>query len=165
LGKEIVMKKIFIAALPAVLLGGMLAKGVTAQTSTTSQPSTEFIGWDANAHEVAVTAIIQQAVPNHSSGIPVGLHLMLGTPQGVVDASVGPYLSAEIQQALIAGKTVQVTGQVKTIHNQNFLIVRQLVLDGRSVRVRNDHGSLVHIRSKERTHSQTLSGDQNGGTK
>ena len=159
------MKRIFITALPAILLCGMWTNEVVAQTSTTSQPSTEFIGWDANAHEVVVTAIIQQVIPNHSSGIPVGLHLMLGTPQGVVDASVGPYLSPEVQLALIAGKTVQVIGQVKAIHDQNFLLARQLILDGHSVMVRNDHGSLVRTRSKERTRSQTLSGDQNGGTK
>jgi DNA/RNA endonuclease YhcR with UshA esterase domain len=88
---------------------------------------------------------------------------MLGTPQGVSDASVGPYLELDIQQTLIAGKQVQVFGQVKTIHEQNYLLVRQLVVDGKVIAVRNDHGSLIRTRSQERTHTQSYSNDQNGG--
>jgi hypothetical protein len=156
------MKKIFISMLPAVLFCGTWTKDATAQTSATSQPSTSFIGWDANAHEVAITAIIQQVVPSHSAGIPAGLHLMLGTPQGVVVASVGSYLPQEVQQALVAGKSVQVIGKVQTVHDQNYLFVRQLVLDGHPITIRNDRGSLVRSRSQERTYTQTL---QNGGTK
>jgi hypothetical protein len=156
------MKKIFISMLPAILLCGTWNKDVTAQTSTTSQPSTSFIGWDANAHEVAITAIIQQVVPNHSAGIPAGLHLMLGTPQGVVVASVGSYLPQEVRQALVAGKSVQVIGKVQIVHDQNYLFVRQLVMDGHSITIRNNRGSLVRSRSQERTYTQTL---QDGGTK
>jgi DNA/RNA endonuclease YhcR with UshA esterase domain len=160
------MKKLFISLLPAVLLCGGLTMDATAQSSVTSQPATSFIGWDTSkpkSSDVAVTAIIQQVVPNHASGIPAGLHVMLGTPQGVLDASVGPYLEPDIQQTLIAGKQVQVFGQVKTIHEQSYLLVRQLVVDGKVIAVRNDHGSLIRTRSQERTHTQSYSNDQNGG--
>jgi DNA/RNA endonuclease YhcR with UshA esterase domain len=88
---------------------------------------------------------------------------MLGTPQGVLDASVGPYLGLDIQQTLLAGKQVQVFGQVKTIHEQNYLLVRQLVVDGKIIAVRNDHGSLVRTRSQERTNTQFSLNNQNGG--
>ncbi len=157
------MKKIFVTALLVILLCGTWTKNAAAQTNTTPQPAARFIGWgtnEPNSHEVAVTAIIQQVVPNHVSGIPTGLHLMLGTPQGVLDASIGPYLSKEIQEALIAGKSVQVIGKVQTIREQKYLFVRQLLLNGQQITIRNEHGSLVRARSVERTHSQTL---QNGG--
>jgi hypothetical protein len=156
------MKKIFISMLPAILLCGIWNKDVTAQTSTTSQPSTSFIGWDANTHEVAITAVIQQVVPSHSAGIPAGLHIMLGTPQGVVVASVGSYLPQEVRQALVVGKSVQVIGKVQVVHDQSYLFVRQLVMDGQPITVRNNRGSLVRSRSQERTYTQTL---QDGGTK
>ena len=156
------MKKIFVSILPVILLCGTWSKDVTAQTSTTSQPSTSFIGWDANAHEVAITAIIQQVVPSHSAGIPAGLHLMLGTPQGVVVASVGSYLPQEVRQTLVAGKSVQAIGKVQVVHDQSYLFVRELVMDGHSITIRSNHGSLVRSRSQERTYTQTL---QDGGTK
>ena len=160
------MKKLFILMLPTVLLCGALTREAAAQDDTASQSSTGFIGWNVSqprSSDVAVTAIIQEVVPNHASGIPAGFHIMLGTPQGVLDASVGPYLQLNIQQALVAGKQVQVFGQVKTIHDQKYLLVRQLVLDGKPIIVRNDHGSLIRTRSQERTSTQSSLNGQNGG--
>ena len=160
------MKKISISLLPAILLCGALTTDAMAQTTIASQPSSGFIGWDASktkSSDVAVTAIIQEVVPNHASGIPAGLHVMLGTPQGVLDASVGPYLAPDVQQMLVAGKQIQVFGQVKTINDQKYLLVRQLVLDGKPIVVRNDHGSLVRTRSQERTPTQSFLNNQNGG--
>jgi hypothetical protein len=162
----VIIKKLFISLFPAMLLCGGLTMDATAQSSLTSQPATGFIGWDTSkpkSSDVAVTAVIQEVVPNHASRISAGLHVMLGTPLGVLDASVGPYLTSGIQQALVAGKQVQVFGQVKTIHEQNYFLVRQLVLDGRLVIVRNDHGSLIRMRSQERVGKQSSSKDQNGG--
>jgi hypothetical protein len=160
------MKTPFISMLPVILLCGVLTTDAAAQNSVAAQPSSSFVGWDTSkpkSSDVAVTAIIQEVVPNHVSGIPAGFHIMLGTPQGVLDASVGPYLLPDIQQALVAGKQVQVFGQVKTIHDQKYLLVRQLLLDGKPIIVRNDHGSLIRTRSQERTHTQSSLNSQNGG--
>jgi hypothetical protein len=164
--RKAIMKRVFVSMLPIILLCGTWGKGATAQSSGTLQPSTQFVGWDVtkkNSPDITVTAVIQQVIPNHASGIPAGLHLMLGTPQGVVDASVGQFLPQQVQQALTAGQQVQVIGRIQTIHNQNYLLARALVLDGNTITVRNDHGSLVHTRSSERTHAQSLENDQNGG--
>ena len=161
-----IVKKLFISLLPAIVFCGGLIMEATAQSNVTSQPSTGFIGWDTSkpkSSDVAVTSIIQEVVPNHASGIPAGLHVMLGTPQGVLDASVGPYLTPDIQQALVAGKQVQVVGQVKTVHEQKYLLVRQLVLDGKPIVVRNDRGSLIRTRSHERSITQSSLSNQNGG--
>jgi hypothetical protein len=161
-----VMKNLFILLLPAVLLCGALTSEAAAQDNTASQSSTGFIGWNASqpkSSDVAVTAIIQEVVPNRASGIPAGLHLMLGTPQGILDASVGPYLAPNIQQALSAGQQIQVIGQVKTVHDQKYLLVRHLVLNGKDVVIRNENGSLVRERSHERTRTQSSSNNQNGG--
>jgi hypothetical protein len=160
------MKRLFILLLPTILLCGALTSKAAAQNNMVSQPSTSFVGWDVSqpkSSDVAVTAIIQEIVPNRASGIPAGLHVMLGTPQGVLDASVGPYLDPNIQQALSAGQQIQVIGQVKTIHDQKYLLVRHLVLNGKDVVIRNDNGSLIRERSRERTRTQSSSNNQNGG--
>jgi hypothetical protein len=159
------MKKLFILMLPTILLCGALTSEA-AQNNMVSQPSTSFVGWDVSqpkSSDIAVTAIIQEIVPNRSSGIPAGLHLMLSTPQGVLDASVGPYLTPSIQQELSAGQQIQVIGQVKTVHDQKYLLVRHLVLNGEDIVIRNDNGSLVRERSHERTRTQSSSINQNGG--
>jgi hypothetical protein len=160
------MKKLFILLLPTILLCGALTRKAAAQDDTASLSSNGFIGWNVNqpkSSDVAVTAIIREVVPNHASGIPAGLHLMLGTPQGVLDASVGPYLAPSIQQALSAGQQIQVIGQVKTIHDQKYLLVRHLVLNGNEIVIRSDNGSFVRGRAHERRNTQPSLNDQNGG--
>jgi hypothetical protein len=156
------MKKLFISMLPVILLFGMWTKEATAQTSSTSQPSAEFSGWDAsksNAPDVTVTSIIQQAVSSKASGIPAGLHLMLGTPSGVLDVSMGPYLPQEAQQALVAGQQVRVTGKIVTANGQNYLFAKQLFINDQQITIRTDQGSLVRTRKHARTSSQS---SQNG---
>ena len=160
------MKKLFILMFPTILLCGALTKEAAAQDNTAAQSPTGFIGWNVSqpkSSDVAVTAIIQEVVPNRASGIPAGLHLMLGTPQGVLDASVGPYLAPSIQQELSVGRQIQVIGQVKTIHDQTYLLVRHLVLNSKDVVLRNDNGSLIRERSHERTRTQSSLNNQNGG--
>jgi hypothetical protein len=160
------MKKVFVSMLPVVLLCGTWSKGAAAQTSSTSQPATQFAGWDVSkkdAPDVTVVGVVQQVVSNQTAGAPSGLHLMLGTLLGVVDASVGQFLPPQVQKALVAGKQVQVIGRVQSIHDQNYLLARVLVVDGEKTEIRNDHGSLVHTKANERTYSQTGQNDQNGG--
>ncbi len=97
------MKTLFISLFPVILLCAALTMDATAQNSTLSPPSADFIGWDASkskSSDVAINAIIQDVVPNHASAIPAGLHLMLSTPQGVLNASVGPYLTPDIQASV-----------------------------------------------------------------
>jgi hypothetical protein len=162
------MKRLFIPLLPVILFCGVLTTDAAAQNGIASQSSSVFVGWDASkpkSADVAVTAIIQEVVSNHASGTPAGLNVMLGTPQGAIDANVGPYLTPDIRQALVAGKQIQVIGQVTTINDQRYLLVRQLVLNGKTIVVRNDHGSLVRTRSNGRSVTQSSLSSQNGGTK
>ena len=108
--RKAIMKKVLGSMLLIILLCATWGKDAMAQSSGTLQPSTKFVGWDVtkkNSPDITVTAVIQQVVPNHASGIPAGLHLMLGTPQGLVDASVGQFLPQQIQQALTAGQQIQ----------------------------------------------------------
>jgi hypothetical protein len=161
-GKAI-MKHILSFIFPGILLFGMWAGDATAQVNNSSQSSASgFMGWDANksnAPDVTVTSIIQQVVPNHSSGMPPGLNLMLATPEGVLDVAAGPYLPQETQQALAAGQQVQVIGRVVAINGRNYLFAKQLVINGQQITIRNDHGSLVRTRKHAHTSSQT---SQNG---
>jgi hypothetical protein len=158
------MKKLLGLVIPAILLCGMWAEGAAAQVSDTSQTSaTKFVGWDAfksNTPDVTVTAIIQQAVTDNA-GRRTGSQLVLATPQGPLNVSVGPFLPKDIQQALSAGKQVRVTGKVESANGQTNLLAKQLLIDGQQITIRDDRGSLVRTRQHARTYSQSL---QNGVT-
>jgi hypothetical protein len=164
--RKLAMKKILIPLLPVILLSSALTMDAAAQSGNMSRSSGGFVGLDginAQLPDVAITAVIKDVVVNHSLGIPGGLHVMLRAPQGVLDASVGPYLSAEIQRALIAGTQIKVVGQIKIIGGQRVLFVRSLVLNGNQIAIRNDNGALVRQRSQERIRTQSSLSDQNGG--
>jgi hypothetical protein len=161
-GRKAIMKRLLGFVIPAILLCGMRDEGAAAQVSDTSQTSaTKFAGWDAsnsNTPDVTVTAIIEQAVADHAGG-PGGSQLLLATPQGPLNVSVGPYLTKRAHQALSVGKQVRVTGKVENANGQTYLLAKQLFIDGQQIMIRNDHGSLVRTRQHARTYSQSL---QNG---
>jgi hypothetical protein len=151
------MKKLLSFVIPSILLCGVWAGDATAQVSDTSQPSpTKFVGWDTNASDVTVTAIIQQTPANDVAGGPAGSQFVLATPQGPLNVSVGPYLPQNIRQAFPPGKSVRVTGKLQSANGQTYLLAKQLLIDGQQITIRNDRGSLVRTRQHARksSHSQ-----------
>jgi hypothetical protein len=160
------MKKLLIPLLPVILLSGMLTVDATAQRRTPSQTSGGFVGLGASnskSPDVAITAVVTNVLAGQNPGTQGGLHLMLSTPQGVLDASVGPYLTPETQHQLVSGRQIKFVGQIKTVGDQKILFVRTLVLNGNQITIRNDSGALVRHRSHDRTHTQSSLNDQNGG--
>jgi len=154
------MKKTFVLCLPVVLLCGIVTQSGVAQASSTS--AGRFAGWStdkSSAPDIAMTGVIQQVISSHANGAPAGLHLILGSAAGPVDISVGPYLSQELQQELVAGQQIQAIGKTQNINEHNYLLVKQLVLGDRKITIRHDNGSLVRPRSQARIHTQSL---QNG---
>ena len=157
------MKQVLLSVFPVMLmLYGTWVQNAAAQTGIATQPSSQFVGLDSiksGISDTAITATIQQVIPNHTPGTPPGTNLKLGTMTGPLYVSAGPYLAPEIQKALVAGQRVQVTGKIQNIHGQNYLIARQLLLGGRQIAIRNDQGAVIRPRTQARTHSQSL---QNG---
>ena len=162
---------------PARIFAGLLTGLLFAIFTLTLQPSAQtapatgaqHLGYD-KTHEITVNGTIQEVVSKSVSGSPYGLHLLLATPQGTVDAHIGPYMTKDTQAALVAGQHVQIVGAVETIHSINILLARQLIFAGRMVKVRSENGFLVravgpHVaRSKPVGDSGPKSGlELNGG--
>jgi hypothetical protein len=155
------MKMRFITALAAAIWCVTQIAGAEAQTTNHPQSAGRFVGERGNipgASDVALTATIEQVVSSHSAGTPAGITLVVGSPRGPIHVSVGPYLRPDLQQSLVAGRQIQVVGRFDNSGN-NYLMARQLILDGRTVTLRNNNGKLVRPRTQARTHSQSL---QNG---
>jgi hypothetical protein len=121
-----------------------------AQDSASAVPSTTsraMSGGQATVDEITVTGTIQQ-VSEPAPGRPQGLNLVLASPRGPVDVSVGPYLASDVKENLSAGQPVQIAGFVRTFNGQSYLLARELTIAGRQVTVRNEHGFLVRSQSR-----------------
>ena len=123
-----------------------LAQNSASAADSTSSRATS--GGQATVNEITVTGTIQQVVSEPAPGRPQGLNLVLTTPQGAVDVSVGPYLTSDVKDSLSTGQPVQIAGFVRTVNGQNYLLARELTIAGRQVTVRNEHGFLVRSQSR-----------------
>jgi hypothetical protein len=133
----------------------------SAEASTTSRATS---GGQATVNEITVTGTIQQVVSEPAPGRPQGLNLVLTTPRGAVDVSVGPYLASDVKESLSTGQSVQIAGFVRTFNGQNYLLARELTIAGGQVTVRNEHGFLVRSQSRPASPSQRSQvGLVNGG--
>jgi hypothetical protein len=115
------------------------------------------------SNEITFVGTIQKPAAKAVHGSPRELHLMVAGPQGVFDANVGPYLTADVKQSLSAGQQVQVAGVVQTFHGKDYLLVRELTVAGRILTIRNEHGFLVRPQASSATRAQHRANSRNGG--
>jgi hypothetical protein len=155
---------LFLPVFAILLLCGIATSTASAQDSNTSQSSVAASAVKrAPTSEITVAGTIQQVSSEHILGRPAGLHLLVNSPQGVLDASVGPNLSQDVRQALSTGQQVQVVGVVRTINGHSYLLARQLDVDGRQITIRNENGFLTQTHSHAGNRPQTSQSELNGG--
>jgi hypothetical protein len=155
----------FAVVLSLTLFCGAVAATVVAEeqnsaSEVTDQPAVQMKGYDT-AREITFSGAIQEVVTKHIPGSPAGLHLLVGNSGGIIDTHVGPYLPKDVQEQLRTGEPVQVTGMIETFQGKDYLLARVLVVGGRQITVRNEHGFLVRLQSP--AHSQQSRNELNGG--
>jgi len=161
-----ITKKLFIPVCLMLLLCGIVTSAASAQDNNSPQSSAAVAAWNVKhvaTSEITVAGTIQQVPSERVPGSPAGLHLLVNSPQGVLDASVGPYLTKDVQRALSAGQQIQVVGLIQTINGHNYLLARQLVLAGRQIPIRNEHGFFIHPQSRPGNRSVPGQSELNGG--
>jgi hypothetical protein len=86
----------------------------------------------------------------------VGSHLLLATPAGPVDASLGRFgLKGNGALSVAAGEQIAATGVMKMIHDKPILLVRTVkVPSGEVYTVRTEHGFPISPQSRERTQNK-----------
>lgn len=144
---------LFCLSVSAVTVPGV----ALAQSASVVTPSPSFQGTRTKqgetlspGDELAASGNIQEVISTNTPGSPRGLRLVLAGPQGIIDASVGPYLTTEVQESLTAGQLVAVSGVVATFNGHDYLLVRQLTIGDRQIAVRNEKGFLVHPATRAR---------------
>lgn len=143
------------------LLCSMENQELNAQTGATAGPSAKiFVGWHAATPLTTITGIIQKPGSTTSGRCSAGSCASLATPQGNVLVLLGSYQKKALQDVVVPGSSMQASGQIQDVDGQKLLIAKQIVVGGKTIAIRNDHGSLIHERTGTRVHTQTL---QNGG--
>lgn len=154
-----------IAAAAGLLLAIMSAP-LNAQPADESRGQRLMFGYD-KAHEITVTATVEQVVTHHLAGTPAGLHLLVATPDGSTDVHVGPYMTKETVDALHAGSLVQITGAMAKLNGRSYLLARQMVFGGRTIKVRTENGFLFGGGNPHKGHSSKSASqlETNGGAR
>ena len=93
------------------------------------------------ANETIVNGTISQVLTHPATGLPLGLHLMVSTPKGAVDAHLGPYLAPVAEQkGLVSGATVRMLGVMMHLPAGDVFVVRTISLGGQTIVVRSTSG-------------------------
>jgi hypothetical protein len=93
------------------------------------------------SQEVKLNGTVTTVVTKPTAGMLSGSHLMLQTASGSVDAQLGRLrLTGKDAVSVSRGEHVQVTGVIKTLHNQPVLLTRLIEVNGRVYELRNEHG-------------------------
>lgn len=126
---------------------------VQAQTPTRVAP----VRYDV-ADEVTVSGTVSTVLSRATAGMMPGSHLLLTTPNGTVDASLGRFgLHGTGAVSVSAGEQVEATGVMRTIRGRSVFLVRSVKSNGEIYYVRNQHGVVLSPHARQRTGLKTVS--------
>jgi hypothetical protein len=133
----------------AGLLTGLLFAALA--VSAIAQPASAPHPYYDQSQEVTLKATVSSVLARPSAGMIIGSHLLLQTPSGTVDASLGRFgLQGKGALSVTAGEQVEVTGVMKTLKNQQVFVVRTVKAGGQIYTMRNEHGIQVSPQARER---------------
>jgi hypothetical protein len=111
--------------------------------------------------EVTLTGTVQSVLVKAAPGMIVGSHLLLATPNGTVDASLGRFgLQGDGAVPVAAGQQIEATGVMKRTNDSFVLLVRSVKVDGAVYTVRNKHGFPVSPQARKRASEKTSGNEE-----
>ncbi|MGO9576222.1 MAG: hypothetical protein ACLPTQ_18060 [Terriglobales bacterium] len=126
-----------------------------AQTSAvTARPAGPF-SYDVT-QEVTISGTVSSVLTKPAAGMIMGSHLLLATPSGPVDASLGMFgLRGKGAVSVAAGQQIEVTGVMKTIKGKHVFLTRTVKVGGEVYNIRNERGFLISPQARERASRKT----------
>ena len=86
----------------------------------------------------------------------MGSHLLLTTPSGPMDASLGTFgLRGKGALSAATGQQVEVSGVMKTVKDKQVFLARTVKVGGQVYTIRNEHGFPVSPQARERANGKT----------
>jgi hypothetical protein len=106
--------------------------------------------------EVTLNGTVLSVLAKPSPGMIMGSHLLLTTPSGPMDASLGTFgLRGKGALSVAAGQQVGVTGVMKIVKGTQVFLARTVKVGGHVYTMRNEHGFPVSPLARERTNGKT----------
>ena len=134
----------------AILLLIPSLRPIQAQTTTAASGAAAPSRYDVTK-EITLTGAVSSVLMKAAPGMIVGSHLLLVTPFGPVDASLGRFgLRGDGAVSVVAGQQIEATGVMKTIKDKPFFLVRTVNVGGKAYPIRNEHGFLVSPQARNR---------------
>ncbi len=128
-----------------------LAQAQTAAETRTAGP----FSYDVT-QEVTLSGTVSGVLTKPAAGMIMGSHLLLATPSGPLDASLGRFgLLGKGALSVAAGQQIEVTGVMKTIKDKQIFLVRTVKAGGQVYTIRNEHGVPVPPQARERASQKT----------
>lgn len=128
---------------------------VQAQTTAGAARSAAPFHYDI-AGEVTLTGTVSSVLTKAAPGMIVGSHLLLATPSGTVDASLGRFgLRGRGAVSVATGQQIEAIGVMKVIKDKPVLLVRTVKVGGDVYTIRNEHGVLLSPQARERAGQKT----------
>jgi hypothetical protein len=122
---------------------------VQAQTTGATRTAGAF-SYDAGK-EVTLNGTVSSVLAKAAPGMIPGSHLLLETPSGAVDASLGRFgLRGNGAVAVAVGQQVEVTGVMKTVKDKPLFLARTVKVGGEVYTVRNEHGLALSPQARTR---------------
>jgi hypothetical protein len=132
-----------------------LGNSYAQNTSTSATP----LFYDV-AQETTVAGIVAQSLAKATPGMLPGAHIMLTSPSGTVDVSLGAFaFSGKKSLPQLGGQQIEVTGVAKTLRNRQVFIARLVKVGDSVYAVRNNHGLPLTPRSQERANQEAQNGE------
>jgi hypothetical protein len=147
------MKRLF-AGLYALVLISLISLQLPVQAQT-AERSVGPLSYDASK-EVTLNGTVLSVLAKPSPGMVMGSHLLLTTPSGPVDASLGRFgLMGKGALSVAPGQQVEVTGVMKTVKDKQVFLARTVKVGGEVYTIRNEHGFPVSPQARERANRKT----------
>jgi len=148
----------------AVLLWMTAWTGAVAQGRRGSLPNGAHQAWTA-ANEVTLGGQITDVPTKRAAGAPAGLNFAMSGSQHSLMVNAGANLNEAIRSRIKAGEAVQVTGVMRSINGQEYLLARTLTVGGTTVHVRNRNGFPVREMGTNGPQPRTVKSDLKGGAR
>lgn len=144
-----------------VLLGTAAAGTAVAQGRRGSLPSSTR---QAESGEVTLGGVVGSVAAKKAAGAPAGLNFAISGSQHAMTVNAGTSLPAVARNRIQTGEAVQVTGVVRSIHGQDYLLAREIVVGGTKIQAR-PNGSLVRQPGMARPQIKRVESDLKGGAR
>jgi hypothetical protein len=128
-----------------------LAPAIHGQTAKSS-PGLPFL-YDSS-EEITVSGSVTGVLTKASKGMMNGSHLLILTPSGAIDVSLGAYgLVGRDAVTANLGDQAEVTGVMKTLNTKPVLMARTVTVRDHVYAIRNEHGIAMSPQARERVRS------------